>query len=89
MIARLSAEIRFGASLMAASCSSSDGAVGFVPGVGPLVFGIVSIWMLVAMVIAVRQSLDYTSTVPAVGVSLVGWVVSGVISFLFFGLVVS
>ena len=41
------------------------------------------------MVIAVRQSLDYTSTVPAVGVCLVGWVVSGVISFLFFGLVVS
>ena len=63
--------------------------VGIVPGVGPLVFGIVSIWMLVAMVIAVRQALDYTSTLRAVGVCLVGWVVSGVISFLVFGLVVS
>ena len=63
--------------------------VGIVPGVGPLVFGIVSIWMLVAMVIAVRQALDYTSTLRAVGVCLVGWLVSGVISFLLFGLVVS
>jgi hypothetical protein len=58
--------------------------VGVVPGLGPLVFGIVSIWMLVAMVVAVRQALDYTSTFRAVGVCLVGWVVSGVISFLFF-----
>ena len=62
--------------------------VGIVPGVGPLVLGIVSIWMLVAMVIAVRQALDYTSTWRAVGVCLVGWAVSGVISFLFFGLAV-
>ena len=63
--------------------------VGIVPGIGPLVFAIVSIWMLVAMVIAVRQALDYTSTVRAVSVCLVGWLVSGVISFLLFGLVVS
>ena len=63
--------------------------VGIVPGIGPLVFAIVSIWILVAMVIAVRQALDYTSTLRAVGVCLVGWTVSGVISFLFFGLVVS
>ena len=62
--------------------------VGIVPGVGPLVLGIVSIWMLVAMVIAVRQALDYTSTWRAVGVCLVGWAVSGVINFLFFGLAV-
>ncbi len=59
--------------------------VGILPGVGPLVFGIVSIWMLVAMVIAVRQALDYTSTFRAVGVCLVGWVISGVLSFLILG----
>ena len=63
--------------------------VGILPGVGPFVFGIVSIWMLVAMVIAVRQALDYTSTLRAVGVCLVGWVVSIVISFLIFGFATS
>jgi hypothetical protein len=34
-----------------------------------------SIWMLVAMVIAVRQALDYTSTWRALGVCLIGWTV--------------
>ena len=53
---------------------------GSIPGVGPLVLGIVSIWMLVAMVIAVRQALDYPSTGRAVGVCLVGWVVQLVIA---------
>ena len=32
------------------------------------------------MVIAVRQALDYTSTVRAVGVCVVGWVLSLVIA---------
>ena len=58
---------------------------GSIPGVGPLVLGIVSIWMLVAMVIAVRQALDYTSTWRAVGVCLVGWVVAVVITVIFVG----
>jgi hypothetical protein len=35
--------------------------------------------MLVAMIIAVRQALDYTSTWRAVGVCMVGWVVQAVI----------
>jgi len=34
---------------------------------------VAGIWMLVAMVIAVRQALDYTSTSRAVGVCLIGW----------------
>ncbi len=56
---------------------------GSIPGVGALVLAIVSIWMLVAMVIAVRQALDYTSTGRAVGVCLVGWVVGVVITLIF------
>ena len=48
---------------------------GGVPGIGPLVLAVVSVWMLVAMVIAVRQALDYASTWRAVGVCLIGWVV--------------
>ena len=57
--------------------------VGILPGVGSLAVSIVSIWMLVAMVIAVRQALDYTSTLRAVGVCLVGWVLQIVISLVF------
>ena len=56
---------------------------GSLPGVGPLVLSIVSIWMLVAMVIAVRQALDYTSTWRAVGVCLVGWVINIMIGVVF------
>ena len=58
---------------------------GIIPGVGPLVLSIVSIWMLVAMVVAVRQALDYTSTWRAVGVCIVGWVVALVITVIFVG----
>ena len=48
---------------------------GGLPGVGPLILTLVSIWMLVAMVVAVRQALDYTSTWRAAGVCLVGWLI--------------
>ena len=48
---------------------------GGIPGIGPFVLGLVSIWMLVAMIIAVRQALDYTSTWRAVGVCLIGWAI--------------
>ena len=58
--------------------------LGGVPGVGPLVLVVVSVWMLVAMVIAVRQALDYTSTVRAVGVCLVGWVFSVAMNLILF-----
>jgi hypothetical protein len=58
--------------------SSSPGLLrlfGLIPGIGGLVFGVASIWMLVAMVIAVRQALDYQSTLRAVGVCLLGWLI--------------
>ena len=47
---------------------------GVIPGVGPTIFFIAVIWQLVAMVIAIRQALDYTSTWRAVGVALVGFI---------------
>ena len=46
-----------------------------IPGLTGLVFVVVSVWMLVAMVIAVRQALDYTGTLRAVAVCAIGWVV--------------
>jgi hypothetical protein len=52
---------------------------GVIPGLGALLFLVAAIWMLVAMVIAVRQALDYTSTPRAVGVCLIGWLVQVVI----------
>ena len=48
--------------------------LGAVPVVGLIIFLVVSIWMLVAMVVAVRQALDYTSTWRAIAVVLLGFI---------------
>ncbi len=49
--------------------------LGIVPWIGgPIVFAC-NIWMLAAMVVGVRQALDYTSTWRAVGVCVIGWVI--------------
>jgi len=52
---------------------------GIVPGIGTLVVLAVSIWMLVAMVVAVRQALDYESTGRAVAVCVLGWLAQVII----------
>ncbi len=44
-----------------------------IPGVGTIVDFLASGWMLVAMIVAVRQALDYQSTYRAIGVCLIGW----------------
>ena len=65
--------------------SSSPGLIrvlGIIPGLQGIVFLIASIWMLIAMVIAVRQALDYTSTWRAVGVCAIGWIIQ-VLIFVF------
>jgi hypothetical protein len=62
--------------------SSAPGLIrvlGIIPGLTAIVFAIAGIWMLVAMVIAVRQALDYTSTWRAVGVCLIGWVIQALV----------
>lgn len=46
---------------------------GGVPVLGPLLLFMVSVWMLVAMVVAVRQALDYTTTWRAAAVCIVAW----------------
>lgn len=53
--------------------------VGVVPGLTGPVFLVAGIWMLVAMVIAVRQALDYRSTGRAIGVCVIGWLVQAVL----------
>ena len=57
-------------------------AFGIIPGLADTVFAIAGIWMLIAMVISVRQALDYTSTWRALAVCLVGWLAQGVVLFL-------
>lgn len=52
---------------------------GFIPILGGLISFAAGIWMLVAMVIAVRQALDYESTPRAIGVCVIGWVIQMVI----------
>jgi hypothetical protein len=45
-----------------------------VPVIGLLVVFVAAVWQLVAMVVAVRQALDYRSTGRAVLVCVIGWV---------------
>ena len=62
--------------------SSSPGLLrilGILPGLMGIVFLGCAVWMLVAMVIAVRQALDYHGTGRAIAVCLIGWVVQVVI----------
>ncbi len=82
-------EADLGQLLRTTGFSSSPGLIrvlGIIPGLGTVVFAVASIWMLVAMVIAVRQALDYTSTFRAVGVCVVGWIIQTVILVLLFSL---
>jgi hypothetical protein len=56
--------------------------LGFIPLLGTMIVFAASIWMLIAMVIAVRQALDYRSTGRAILVCLIGWLVSIVVFWL-------
>jgi hypothetical protein len=62
--------------------SSAPGLIrvfGIIPNLTSIVFITASIWMLVAMVIAVRQALDYKSTWRAVGVVVTAFLIQSII----------
>ena len=62
--------------------SSAPGLIrvfGFTPELMSITFIGGGIWMLIAMVIAVRQALDYQSTWRAIGVVLIGFLVQAII----------
>ena len=62
--------------------SSAPGLIrvfGFTPDLMSLTFIGAGIWMLVAMVIAVRQALDYESTWRAIGVVVIGFLVQAIV----------
>jgi hypothetical protein len=62
--------------------------LGLVPGLGVAVFVISAVWMLAAMIVAVRQALDFATTRRAVAVCGLGWLFAigfAVLFGLFFG----
>jgi len=80
----------YGELLRTTGFSSSPGLIrvlGIIPGLAGIVFLIAGIWMLVAMVIAIRQALDYQSTLRAVGVCIIGWIIQALVLVLFFSLI--
>ena len=67
----------YGELLRTIGFSSSPGIIrvlAVIPFLSGIIFLAASIWMLIAMVIAVRQALDYTGTLRAVGVCIIGWI---------------
>ena len=69
--------------------SSSPGIIrilGIIPGLGGIIFAVAGIWMLIAMIVAIRQALDYQSTWRAVGVCVIGWIIQALIMALLFSI---
>ena len=65
--------------------SSAPGLIrvfGIIPNLTSIAYIAASIWMLVAMVIAVRQALDYKSTWRAVGVVVTAFLIQSIILFM-------
>jgi hypothetical protein len=58
------------------------GILGIIPILGYLVRLVLGIWVLVAMVIAVRQALDYDDTFRAVIVCVIAWVIMFVMTMI-------
>ena len=62
--------------------SSAPGLIrifGVTPSLMNITFILAGIWMMVAMVIAVRQALDYESTWRAIGVVVIGFLVQAIV----------
>lgn len=60
--------------------------LGLIPTVGGALYLVASIWQLAAMVVGVRQALDYTSTLRALGVVVVGFIPYAIFQFLLISL---
>ena len=56
---------------------------GIVPGIGGTIYVISTMWMLVAMVIAIRQALDYQSTLRATVVCVITGLIGVIVTALF------
>lgn len=75
----------YGQLLRTIGFSSAPGVLrilGIIPAIGSIISFAASIWMLVAMIIGVREALDYTSTMRAVVVCIIGWIIQLIIVLL-------
>jgi hypothetical protein len=80
----------YGELLRTIGFSSSPGLIriiGIIPGLAGIVFFVAGVWMFIAMIIAVRQALDYTNTWRAVGVCIIGWIVQFIVLGIFFRII--
>ena len=59
---------------------------GFLPLVGGLVYLVATLWTIATTVVAVRQALDYRSTGRAGGVTIIGFLVNGLVWWVLRGL---
>jgi hypothetical protein len=87
MLPEPATEADLGQLLRTTGFSSAPGLIqvlGIIPGLSNLVLLVAWVWMLAAMVIAVRQALDYSSTARALGVCVIGWLAQTAILLLFF-----
>jgi hypothetical protein len=55
--------------------------LGLIPGLRGLAIGVAQIWMLAAGIVAIRSALDYQSTLRAVAVVVIGWIVRAAVLF--------
>jgi Yip1 domain len=85
LLAEAQTDANFTEVLRVTGFSSAPGVLrvfGVTPRLGELVFLVTGIWMLVAMVIAIRQALDYRSTWRALVVAIIAWAFLVSVSFL-------
>jgi len=69
--------------------ASSPGIIrvlGIIPGLYWLTALVGGVWMLVAMVIAVRQALDYNGTGRAIAVCVIGWLLQTLVMIILLGI---
>jgi hypothetical protein len=52
--------------------------LGFLQGLGLVIFLCATIWMIAAATVGIKQALNYESTSRALGVCIIGWIVSAV-----------
>ncbi len=64
-------------------------ALGFIPNLGIVILVIATIWMLAAATVGVKLALNYKNTFRALGVSLIGGIISAVFQLLMFVLLFS
>lgn len=82
-------EADYGELLRTLGFASAPGLIrilGVIPGLLWPVALAAMVWMIAAMIVAVRQALDYTSTFRAVGVCLIGWFIQVIFIVLVFAI---